>query len=119
MFKRTVWFTVGLVGGAATGAGATAYAMVRWREVQGALAPERVAATVVSTARSSARSVTSSARSVTSTTRSARAAARANVRDALSEGRMAMVEAEARIIDELDRRDRRAVSADGAGAIGQ
>jgi len=119
MFKRTVWFTVGMVGGAATGAGATAYALVRWREAQGALAPDRVAATLVSTARSSARTARSSARTVTSSTRSARAAARANVRDALSEGRMAMAEAEATIIQELDRRDRRAFSADGAGTHGR
>jgi hypothetical protein len=49
-----------------------------------------------------------------------RDSARANVRDAVAEGRLAMAEAESRIIDELDRRDHRgALSPDGAAGLGQ
>jgi hypothetical protein len=120
MFKRTVWFTVGMVGGAVTGAGATAYGFVRWREARGALAPDRVADTLVSTARTVGASVGSSARTVGSSSRAVRDSARANVRDAVAEGRLAMAEAESRIIDELDRRDHRgALSPDGAAGLGQ
>ena len=106
MFKRTVWFTVGLVGGAVTGAGATAYGFVRWREARGALAPDRVADTLVSTARTVGSSARGMGASVGSSGRAVSATARANVREALIEGRLAMAEAELRIIAELERRDR-------------
>ena len=120
MFKRTVWFTVGVVGGAVTGAGATVYGFVRLREARGALAPDRVADTLVSTARTVGASMGSSARTVSLSTRAARDTARASVRDAMSEGRQAMAEAEARIIEELDGRDRRRHdSPDGAVVPGR
>ncbi len=110
MFKRTVWFTAGLVGGAVTGAGATAYGFVRWREARGALAPDRVADTLVSHGPHGG---------LVGTPWSSRPAARrANVRDAVTEGRLAMAEAELRIIEELDRRDRRRRSPDGAAGLG-
>lgn len=103
MFKRTVWFTVGAVGGVVTGTAATTYGFVRLREARGTLAPDRVAVTVVSTARS----VGSSARAVGRSTRQVGASARASVIGAVAEGRLAMAEAELRIIEDLDARDRR------------
>jgi hypothetical protein len=97
MFKRTVWFTVGAVGGAVTGAGATVYGFVRLRESRGALSPDRMAVVLVGTARAVGRS-----------TRAVGESARSSLRDAVTEGRLAMAEAELRIIEELEGGDRSA-----------
>jgi hypothetical protein len=91
MFKRVVWFTVG----AATGAGASVYGYVRLREASGRLAPDRVADTFVGTART----LGDGARSVG-------LAVGDSVREAVGQGRAAMVDAEARITAELDARPR-------------
>ncbi|MEZ5141887.1 MAG: hypothetical protein R2726_05125 [Acidimicrobiales bacterium] len=76
--KRVFWF----VAGAASGAAGAMYAYVRVRDARGALAADRVADTVVDTAR----------------------AVTGSVRDAVVAGRDAMREAEARIQSDLDRR---------------
>ncbi|MEI7591787.1 MAG: hypothetical protein WCK41_01050 [Actinomycetes bacterium] len=89
MFKRTIWFAVG----AASGAGASVYSYVRLREVRGKLAPDRVADTLVDTARS----LGEGARTATS-------AIGKSVRSAMWEGRAAMIDAELRIEAELDSR---------------
>jgi hypothetical protein len=91
MFKRTIWFTVG----AASGAGASVYAYVRLREERGRLSPDRVADTLVGTARVVGRG----ARTVGS-------AVGDNVRAAVAEGRDAMAEANDRIIADIERRPR-------------
>jgi hypothetical protein len=95
MFKRTVWFTVGAVTGAVTGAGASVYAYVRLREERGRLAPDRVADSLVD----SARTVGRGARAVGS-------AVGGNVRAAVAEGREAMAEANDRIVADIERRPR-------------
>ena len=89
MFKRVVWFTIG----AATGAGASVYGYVRLREESGRLAPDRLAGTLVGTART----VGGGARSVG-------VAVGDSVREAVVQGRAAMLDAEARITAELDAR---------------
>ena len=89
MFKRVMWFTVGT----ATGAGVTVYGYVRLREARGRLSADRVADTLVGTART-----------LGSGTRSVGSAVGESVRQALSEGRAAMFDAEARITAELDAR---------------
>jgi hypothetical protein len=89
MFKRVVWFSVGAV----TGASASVYGYVLLREARGRLAPDRVADTLVGTARS-----------VGGAARSAGGTVGTSVREALSEGREAMADAEARIAADLDAR---------------
>jgi hypothetical protein len=89
MFKRVIWFTAG----AASGAAASVYGYVRLREARGRLAPERVADTLVGTART----LGSGARTVGGTVGT-------SVREAVAEGRAAMADAESRIIAELDAR---------------
>ena len=89
MFKRVVWFTAG----AASGAAASVYGYVRLREARGRLAPDRVADTLVGTART----LGSGAKTVGG-------AVGTSVRDAWSEGRAAMADAESRITAELDAR---------------
>jgi hypothetical protein len=96
MFKRVVWFSVGAV----TGASASVYGYVLLREARGRLAPDRVADTLVGIARS----VGSGVRSVGGATRSAGGTVGTSVREALSEGREAMADAEARIAADLDAR---------------
>jgi hypothetical protein len=91
MFKRTIWFTVG----AASGAGASVYAYVRLREERGRLAPDRVADTLVGTARTMGRG----ARTVGLTVGD-------NVRAAVADGREAMAEANDRIVADIERRPR-------------
>jgi len=91
MFKRTIWFTVG----AASGAGASVYAYVRMREERGRLAPDRVADTLVGTARTVGRGA-----------RTVGLVVGDNVRAAMADGRSAMEEAEVRITAELDGRPR-------------
>ncbi len=89
MFKRARWFTVG----AAAGAGAVMYSFVRLRESRDRFSPENVADTVVGTARAAGH-----------TARRATVVLGSSVRDAVGEGRVAMLEAEERIIADLDRR---------------
>jgi hypothetical protein len=96
MFKRVVWFTAGAV----SGAGVSVYGYVRLREARGRLAPDRVADTLVGTART----VGSGVRSVGGAARSAGGAVGVSMREALSEGRTAMADAEARIVADLDAR---------------
>ena len=91
MFKRTIWFTVG----AASGAGASVYAYVRLREERGRLAPDRVADTLVGTARTVGRGA-----------RTVGLVVGDNLRAAVADGRGAMAEAEDRITAELDGRPR-------------
>ena len=89
MFKRVIWFSAG----AASGAAASVYGYVRLREARGRLAPDRVADTLVGTART----LGSGARVVGGTVGT-------SVREAVAEGRAAMADAETRIIAELDAR---------------
>ncbi|MGZ4728096.1 MAG: hypothetical protein ACXWB2_10300 [Acidimicrobiales bacterium] len=91
MFKRTIWFTVG----AASGAGASVYAYVRLREERGRLAPDRVADTLVGTARTVGRGA-----------RTVGLVVGDNVRAAVADGRSAMTEVEARITAEIEGRPR-------------
>ena len=97
MLRRTRWFTIGAVTGVVTGAGGAMYGFVRLREVQGRLAPDRVAGTVVGAARSVGKVGVRAGVKAGGTVRAA-------VRDAVAEGRTAMADAEARITDDLDRR---------------
>ena len=91
MFKRTLWFTVG----AASGAGASVYAYVRLREERGRLAPDRVADTLVGSARVVGRGA-----------QRVGLAVGGNLRAAVADGRTAMADAEERITAELDGRPR-------------
>lgn len=88
MFKRTRWFGMGAV----AGAGAVMYSFVRLRESRERLNPENVADVVVSTARTVGHGALRASSVVAS-----------SVREAVVEGREAMVEAEERIIADLDR----------------
>ena len=101
MLRRTRWFTIGAVTGVVTGAGGAMYGFVRLREVQGRLAPDRVAGTVVGAARSVGKV---GVRAGVKAGVKAGGTVRAAVRDAVAEGRTAMADAEARITDDLDRR---------------
>ena len=92
MFKRTRWFTVGVV----TGVGTAAYGFVRLRESQSRLAPDRVAETVVG----AARTVGNGARRAGG---AAAGSVRTSLREAVAEGREAMADAEQRITADLDR----------------
>ena len=87
MFKRVIWFGAG----AASGAAATVYGYVRLREARGRLAPDRVADTLVGTARTVGGGAITAGGAVSE-----------SVRGAWSEGRAAMADAESRIAAELD-----------------
>src|SRR3954449_5330472 len=100
MFKRVIWFSAGAATGAAAGAGAAVYGYVRLREARGRLAPDRVADTLVG----GARSVGGAAVAVGGAARSAGGVVSTSVREAFSEGRSAMADAEARIVADLDAR---------------
>ena len=91
MFKRVVWFTAG----AASGAAASVYGYVRLREARGRLAPDRVADTLVGTARTVGRGA-----------RTVGLVVGDNLRAAVADGRGAMADAEDRITAELDGRPR-------------
>jgi hypothetical protein len=90
MFKRTRWFSVGLV----VGAGSAAYGFVRLRESTSRLAPDRLAETMVGTARTVGRGVRRRGGQLSGSVG-------ASWRDAVAEGRLAMAEAEAEILDGL------------------
>ncbi len=102
MFKRTRWFTVGVV----TGVGTAAYGFVRLRESQSRLAPDRVAETVVG----AARTVGHGARRAGG---AAAGSVRTSLREAVAEGREAMADAELRIAADLDRPPRPAILRSG------
>jgi hypothetical protein len=89
MLHRTRWFAVGAV----VGAGAVMYSFVRLRETRDRFSPESVADTVVGTARAAGQSA-----------RRATGVLGSSMRDAMGEGRVAMLEAEERIIADLDGR---------------
>jgi hypothetical protein len=88
MLKRTRWFSVG----AMAGAGAVMYTFVRWRETRDHFSPQGVAGTFVGSARSAGSGARRAASSIGIT-----------MREAVSEGRTAMSEAEARITADLER----------------
>ncbi len=79
---RTIWFAAGVVSGAA----GTVYGYARYREARGRFAADRLADTVSESAIRSARNL------------------RGTVLQALDEGRVAMDEAEERIIADLESR---------------
>ncbi|HVN51008.1 MAG TPA: hypothetical protein VMT43_06220 [Acidimicrobiales bacterium] len=97
MFTRTRWFTIGAATGAVAGAGGVMYGFVRLREAQGRLAPDRVAGSVVGAARTVGHGAWRAGGTVVVSVRDA-------VRDAVAEGREAMADAEARIVEDLDAR---------------
>ena len=92
MLKRVRWFSMGMV----AGVGATAYGFVRLRETTSRLAPDRVAETMVGTARTVGRGAWRTGGQLAGTVGEA-------WRDAVAEGRDAMAEAEAEILADLDR----------------
>lgn len=79
--RRAFWF----VAGAVSGFGGAVYAYARVREVRGRLAADRVAGTVADAVVGTARTV------------------RHTLRDAVAEGREAMLDAERRIRADLER----------------
>jgi hypothetical protein len=92
MFKRARWFSVGVV----VGAGSAMYGFVRLRETSGRLAPDRVAETMVGTARTVGRGARRTGGQLAGTVGLA-------WRDAVAESRDAIAEGEAQILADLDR----------------